>query len=256
MKRLRLSICVILFLAFLPSTFLAYGKDEFKSKKWPKDWSSADACNLTVGGYCVPRQLLDRFDPSKGLTNPFKGLGDFDIIVAYQKDISDRLKKGAAGSAEKRLECTLKLNDSQRKVILEWQEFAYRAFNPVAREAAKGDSYNAAPAHPRSPMTETELYQAYGRYLAKQKIAQQRRELASQKHAADMAVLKTLEDGLLKPSFRRNCENYNKIAEQFDRIGMRDKAEDIYRKVLNECDEFRGPFTEAQISLQALLRRQ
>ena len=48
------------------------------------------------------------------------------------------------------------------------------------------------------------------------------------------------------------CTQYNKIALQYERENMPDKAEDIYRNILRNFDWTKGCFKEAEIGLQNL----
>jgi hypothetical protein len=173
-----LAITLFLLLCNCPSV---YGADEFG--KYSCDW-----CAVSEDGYTIPRQLFVQSLLHPSANSAFSGHQYVEIIFMYQRDILDRLDKVTSGDVSAILNCTLKLNDSQREKITDF----------LAHSIISDPSFSV--------------------------------------------------DGL----FKTNCHNYNKIAVQFERNGFKDQAENIYRKVLRECNKFQGCFREAEISLQTM----
>jgi hypothetical protein len=180
MKTLILSIALLLMLC---TCLTIYGADEFGDY-------SCELCGWSEGNYTIPRQLLVLRHQHPSSNSFFYGLQYVDILFMYQRDILDRIDKVKGGNVATILDCTLKLNDSQKRKILDYR---------IACQTDPGFS-----------------------------------------------------EDIFKPFYETNCQNYNRIAVQFERNGLQDQAEDIYRKVLRECSNFQGCFREAEISLQNL----
>jgi hypothetical protein len=217
-------LILVCFIVLITVCQAAYGEDEFKSKVLGKTLS-ADECQwsvpLSTGDFyfCVPRQLMDNFGPDR---NPFDGLKYDDIISIYQIDIQDRLSKGSSGKLSDRLLCMLKLNDSQRELINVWLlVIEARILNMKLNDIKSLSS----------------------------------EEIRLRMKPEDIQVLHVFIDKN-DELFRTNCENYNKIAAQCERNGMAYQAEDAYRKVLQGCYKFQGPFREAEISLQNIRKHE
>jgi len=217
-----LRIIVLLSLIAIYPTLIYGAENDGDVRPWIELTLRQPSSCMSLSGYYLPKKRLKQIydmmkqDNIKSFDGKIcKGAAEYDeLIIMYQEEIENNLTTYShIDNSMQLLGCTANLNDSMEKLISYFHSREIEIFNtPPCNDTSKE---------------------------CKETISAN--NIISQKLTA-----------ITNNSLKKVCSNYNKIAFEFERNGMLNNAEEIYRKVLRNCEQFPGCFKEAEISLQTM----
>jgi len=203
---------------------LLYGEQGDIGDRFFIELALQDPCSVKISGYYLPRKRLKQISDmmKKDNIKSFDGTickgseGYDELMIMYQEEIDNNLSTYLQSEHPVHLlDCAVRLNESKEKLISTFHSREIEIFTTPCNDNSR---------------------ECKDTILASKDILQ------------GLTAITT-------NSRKRVCSNYNRIAFEFEHMGMNDKAEEIYRTVLRNFDQFHGCFTEAEISLQNMRKQ-